>query len=1071
MEITEADIRRMFTEEAYRQAEKLSATDIQFRNVDHTVDIDAETIEADVLSGRQQAHAKVRYEDGTYQLACNSPSHGKAEDCWHCAALLLRLCWQQREERANGSSREARFALRVYADTRVQETVPASDSVPPQSVTVVPHLELGQDCSNWGSEFKPYLSFTIGMDRQYVVRDLPEFLSRFKNGEVFAYGKKLSFRHTYDSLTPESRQLLELIEDAISTQGEAYRYYGYYRNAVALSGGLFDRFFDMYTGKQVESGNTRLTFRRENPVIRLKTVRSEDGVTVLGTACSVYGRGRFRYVLVGDTLYACGEEFTKDMVPFLEQGLSNLYFSREDMTSFCGLILPRISKYVTLADPDGLLAQYRPDECTPCFRLDFDREYQSLTARLSFRYPDGEVPYGTDPKKTPALRRDMATEKTAELLLCRYMDVSGVSGALSDRFFTLTDEERQYRFLSDAVPALQAVGEVLISDSLSRLRVSPANVSVGMSVSDGMLRIEFNTGEFPPEELEALYQSLILRKKYHRLRDGRYLSLTDAGGNALETLAQAVHMSQIDPDAIRQGSVTVPLYRSLYLDSLMSGEAGMRVYRDNTLRGMIRRFKTVEESDFAVPAGMEQILRPYQETGFRWLKTLDSCGFGGILADEMGLGKTVEMIAYLSTVRRAGTGLASLVVCPTSLVYNWADEFARFAPDMHIRLIVGSAKERAALLEQAKQAEDDVLVTSYDLLKRDVEAYAGHEFYCTVLDEGQTVKNQSTLASRAVKSVSCRQRFVMTGTPIENRLSELWNLFDFLMPGYLFAHNRFVEKLEKPIIRSNSPEARKQLKKLVSPFLLRRLKRDVLKELPPKTEEVRTVALTEEERAVYAASVLAAKGLLTGDKDGQGEDGGRFRFLAALTRLRQICCDPSLCFENYRGQTSKLESCLELCRGMTENGHQILLFSQFTSMLDILRDALVKEGITCFTLTGATSKEDRARLVRDFNAGGAQVFLISLKAGGTGLNLTAADVVIHYDPWWNQAAQDQATDRAHRIGQHAPVHVYKLITKDTVEERILEMQEKKASLLDAVSGGEERSILALSREELLELLD
>lgn len=385
-------------------------------------------------------------------------------------------------------------------------------------------------------------------------------------------------------------------------------------------------------------------------------------------------------------------------------------------------------------------------------------------------------------------------------------------------------------------------------------------------------------------------------------------------------------------------------------------------------------------------------------------------------------------------------------------------------PELKVSLMMGTVKDRRPLFHDAVESSD-ILITSYDLLKRDIELYKTKEFYCCVLDEGQYIKNQSTLASRSVKQICCKQRFVMTGTPIENRLSELWNLFDFLMPGYLFSHARFVEKLEKPIVKSQDSEASRQLSRLVQPFLLRRLKKDVLKELPPKEEHVRRISLTEEEQKAYYAAALAAKNSFS------GSDTSKMQILAALTRLRQICCDPHLCFENYSGTSSKLDACIELCAGMTENGHQILLFSQFTSMLARIRERLDEAGISSFTLQGSTPKEERARLVKSFNAGGAQVFLISLKAGGTGLNLTSADVVIHYDPWWNIAAQNQATDRAHRFGQQSSVQVYKLIAQDSIEERILDLQEKKASLMDAIDGDSQQSILSMSQEELMALLD
>ena len=572
------------------------------------------------------------------------------------------------------------------------------------------------------------------------------------------------------------------------------------------------------------------------------------------------------------------------------------------------------------------------------------------------------------------------------------------------------------------------------------------------------LTLTLDTGGYPPEELSELYRSMLLRRKYHRLPDGRYLELN---GSSCEKLAEMAQMLQLTGRELARGKATLPAYRALYLDELLSGSDGIQVSRDSQLRSMIRNFKTLSESDYALPSGLNAQLRSYQQIGYQWLKTLEGYGFGGILADEMGLGKTLQMIAFLATVPQKTTGVPNLVICPASLIYNWGDELQKFSPQLRYQLILGNAAERERL--RAAGAECDVWVTSYELVRQDIEAYAKLQFYCCVLDEAQHIKNAATLASKAVKRLSCRQRFVLTGTPIENRLSELWNLFDFLMPGYLYTNHAFREKLEKPILKSKNPDAVSQLRRLVQPFLLRRLKKDVLKELPPKEEYVRKISLSEDEQKLYYACVQAAVADL-------GDEQGKLQILAALTRLRQVCCDPGLCFENYEGPTSKLDACVELCEAMAENGHQILLFSQFTSMLDRLRERLDALHISNFTLQGSTPKEKRAAMVKAFNAGSASVFLISLKAGGMGLNLTAADIVIHYDPWWNQAAQDQATDRAHRIGQQAHVQVYKLIAKDTIEERILELQNRKLALLDTISGCEEAGILNMSSEELLSLL-
>ena len=737
------------------------------------------------------------------------------------------------------------------------------------------------------------------------------------------------------------------------------------------------------------------------------------------------------------------------MYPLLSDGRDKMQLSFEDLPTFCSCVLPEVDGYVAVEDPEGLLDTYLPEELECCFWLDLEEDV--LTLRLTFRYGSVELPESPTPEQAKNTRRNIRKEKQAIALAGRYF-------RKEEEGYLLIGEDAVYDFLTNSLPRFREVGEVYLSDVLSKKRIPPSKASVGVSVSDGMLVLDLDTGEFPAAELEALYQSLLKRKKYHRLKDGRFLSLD---GGSYETLAEMAHMLQLSGKDLEKGQLKVPAFRGLYLDSVLSGGNDLNITRDRQFRHMIRSFKSVEESDYLVPPHLEQVLRPYQKIGFQWLKTLESCGFGGILADEMGLGKTVQVIAYLSTLDRKQVKHPSLIVCPASLVLNWSEEISRFAPELKAAVILGNAQERKRKLQEA-QAQD-VWITSYELLRQDIQQYQEMDFYACILDEGQHIKNQSTLVSKAVKAVNCRQRFVLTGTPIENRLSELWNLFDFLMPGYLFSHHSFVEKLEKPIIKSQNPEAGEQLRKLVQPFLLRRIKKDVLKELPPKIEYIRRIQQGEAERKTYLSAVNSARSALGSS--------GKLQILAALTQLRQVCCDPSLCFQNYLGESSKLEACLELCSGMTANGHQILLFSQFTSMLDILRQRLNELGISSYTLQGSTPKEQRAKLVKQFNAGGASVFLISLKAGGTGLNLTAADVVIHYDPWWNIAAQNQATDRAHRIGQRQCVQVYKLITKDTIEEKILDLQEKKAALLDVISTDNEGSILNMSKEDLLALLE
>ena len=1062
----ENNMRRLFS---YRELEKGRQYQQQGRVSNYQEIWDEETFSIDcTVKGTRlyNVHLKVSpsFFGWNWVGTCDCPQYYRARSCKHViAALQMHFELTKHPQlypdakvshvaRTNSVARNLLDAMRNAPGP--EQSLPAVR--PDRLARLVPVLN-PQEAGDGGL----ILTLKVGYEKPYVVRDIGEFIQHVEKREDHAYGKRLTLNHDIANFDEPSRKLIAFIRRFVlvynNQTGWINRTYGgptrFRGGGLPLSSGVVEEYYDFLSSLPIENSAGRpvhllrgdpqvqAAFSRKNDMICLNV--STDGGWALSEDSD-------RFCFSNKAITLCTPAFSQNVAPLLRAGGREFRFTCEDMPAFCSLVLPRIRGSVDILDPDGVLAEYMPDECVPRFYFDY-RDSQ-LRCHLVFHYESADIPYGRQQEQG---RRDVRVEDAAARALTRdfpYRD--------SRKNFIENDEEKIIDFLSGPIDAYREMGEVFISDRLRNLEVAAPRTAVGISVADGMLALSFDTGGFPPEELEALYQSLLMRRKYYRLKDGRFLRL-EGSGAGIEALAETAHMTQLTPADLKSGVASLPVYRALYLDGVLEKRSGLRVKRNEQFKDLIRRFKTVEDSDFNLPGDINGELRPYQETGYRWLKTLESVGFGGILADEMGLGKTLQTIVYFASRPRGETGLPHLVACPASLVLNWEDELRRFAPKLKVRLIAGNLRERKAMLSEKEDA--DVWVTSYDLLKRDVELYSGHEFHSFVLDEGQFVKNQSTKASKAVKSIACRQRFVLTGTPVENRLSELWNLFDFLMPGYLFAHQRFVEKLEKPITQKGDDEARQQLNRLVRPFIMRRLKKDVLKELPEKIEHVRRIQLSEPERRVYHAQTLAALQSL-------GENSEKLAILAALTRLRQICCDPNLCFENYEGETSKLEACLELVRTMTENDHQILLFSQFTSMLDRIRARLNDEKISSFTLQGSTPREERARLVKAFNRGGAQVFLISLKAGGTGLNLTAADVVIHYDPWWNVAAQNQATDRAHRIGQQNCVQVYKLIAGDTVEERILELQNKKAALLDAVTENAGEDIARMSQEELLALI-
>ncbi len=436
-------------------------------------------------------------------------------------------------------------------------------------------------------------------------------------------------------------------------------------------------------------------------------------------------------------------------------------------------------------------------------------------------------------------------------------------------------------------------------------------------------------------------------------------------------------------------------------------------------------------------------------------------------------GKTVQMLGVISSyIEKNSNPKPSIVVCPSSLALNWESEIRKFTPDMKVMVIRGNVEERNKQIRSINNY--NIVIISYDLLKRDIDIFKelNYEFKYIIADEAQYIKNNNTQNAKSIKEINAETRYALTGTPIENSLSELWSIFDFIMPGYLFSYKKFKEIYEIPIIKDNNEKAIKKLKMLIEPFILRRVKKEVLTELPDKTITILNNEMQEEQLQVYESYIVRAKKEALMAINEKGFEKSQIKILALLMRLRQICCHPSLFLSNYEGESSKLNQCLEVMQDAIKAGHKILLFSGYTSMFNIIEEELKKHKIKYSKLTGQTKVSDRIKLVDEFNENDEiKVFLISLKAGGTGLNLIGADMVIHYDPWWNSSAENQATDRTYRIGQKRNVQVYKLITKNSIEERIYELQQKKAKLADNMLSTETKFISKLSKQDIMSLFE
>ncbi len=1000
------------------------------------------------------------------------------EICEHCLALLIVAVEEIRNHPFWDSTDEsAKRMLDSFWGERLHVPRKGADDSDPErgrrTVRLEPRLEESPDGLR--------LQFRIGTDdKLYVLKNPEQLVETVRNEGQFTLGTKTALDFSSDRFGEEDLAWYDLIRQAVLEKQHHEDAGGWQRKlqGIDLYGAQLDNFFDLAIGSELElklegGGKKLLRIREETPEISLSLRRDESadgvfhGVVLEGEVPKLLDGMRYHYILDGERLCRMSGDRLSGLEQIFRAAKGNrlkMHIGRSSLPEFYYHVLPEISDSVLLTEEDrDEIVKYLPPEVSFSFYLDAQDGVPAC--RPTAKYGDETVFPLTDWMDRSAGAdmigyRDQMQETSVLREVQTFFPELVEPGELSCQ----PDEDSVYRVLTDGLDTLCGLGEVMSTARFDALRVRRGiRIQLGVSIESDIMDLQIQSEDVSLSELAEILKSYRLKKKYHRLKNGDFVRM-DESVEELATLAETLQLSQKE---LAGGNITVPAYRALYLEQMLEQTQQIHTVRDRHYRNLIKDFSTVKDSDYEVPESLVPLMRGYQSYGYKWLRMLSGCGFGGILADEMGLGKTLQMIAVLMAEKLEGAIGTSLIVCPASLVYNWEEEFRRFAPELSVCPVEGAQPQRKEIIERS--GKWDVLITSYDHLKRDIACYEDRLFLYEVLDEAQFIKNQSTASAKAVKIIRAKHRFALTGTPIENRLSELWSIFDYLMPGFLYRYETFRSDLERPIVRDGDEEVSRRLRRMVSPFILRRLKTEVLKDLPEKVEEPHYVRFGEEQGRLYDAQVVRMKNMLQEETD-ESFRKSKIQVLAELMRIRQICCDPSLLFENYSGGSAKLEACMDLLQSALEGEHRVLLFSQFTSMLDLLKERLRQENIRYYEITGATPKKERLRLVGDFNAGDVPVFLISLRAGGTGLNLTGADIVIHYDPWWNAAAQNQATDRAHRIGQQKPVTVYKLLVKDSIEERIQQLQERKLDLADEIIGGETVAFSSLSREDLLELI-
>ena len=674
-------------------------------------------------------------------------------------------------------------------------------------------------------------------------------------------------------------------------------------------------------------------------------------------------------------------------------------------------------------------------------------------------------------EKDNSFLRDLKSEKYIEFQLERFKFIKR-----EEDFCFIGSEEEIYELFSKGIKRLRELGEVLLSEELKEFKVLDSSlISSELKELSNFYKLKFDFGDFELRELRESIEAMKRGDRFYRTKKV-YLDLEDPGiVNFLNLL------DDLGLENIKDNEVYIDKSKVLYIQEKLKDRTLSFIKGGNVLQEIVGKLLNKEFKRKLVPKALNAELRPYQKEGFKWINEITDLGFGGVLADDMGLGKTLQIIAFLLSQKKS----KSIVVVPTSVIYNWMDEFEKFAPSIRIGLVHGSKSKRDKVLRDFKRGlgikieeknlkeksyeKYDVLLTTYGTLKNDEKAYENLSFDYCIIDEAQNIKNPSAQATLSVKNIKSRCNIALTGTPIENNLMELWSIFDFVMPGYLFTKERFRERFI--LDESNLSE----LKSLITPFILRRLKEEVLSELPEKLEKKYLVEMKGKQKQLYSFYVNAIKNQLNENKSSEKSGRDKINLFAYLTKLREICLDPSLVVPDYKGGSSKLTVVKEIVKDASESGKKILLFSQFTSVLQKIEEDFKKEDISYLYLDGGTSAKDRVERVKKFNEdSNIKVFLISLKAGGVGLNLTSASVVIHFDPWWNPAVEDQATDRAHRFGQENKVEVIKLVAKDTIEEKIVLMQEDKRELIQSLMDGKTmdgKGLKRLTEEEISKLFE
>ena len=983
-------------------------------------------------------------EDEIINTSCTCPQFLLTDSCKHVAAVLVKF---QNDlfliDKKEQSQRKVIEFLNEIKQASLKKNIIKKEA------KIVPYLKLEKYMNYYDyEETEEYdLRFKVGDKKLYVLGNkVNSFIESYHNNRSVKFGKDFIYNNQDYYFNETSKKLLNFIEMCYY---KSYRY----DSSITLNKNKLDSLFSIVDSIYVESPyiNKELSVIKGLP-FNYKITKEDDihilnidyDLTTLQSLSDDYS-----YLIDNKGIYQLNEVEKIIAGKILEENLNSLSFPSDNFSEFKDYLIPSIKDKVILDDTVDDLVIVK----TPNVKLYFDILEEYIECKIIFNYENIEINYFD--KDDKQLVRDRQLERSVFLEIQKYG---------FDENLMLYDIDEIVDFMENGLEELAKEYEVLTSEKLKNTNLirkiqGTTSFSIG---KDNIINYEFKLDNVNTDELEDIFLSLKSKKKYYRLKSGDILDLLDPSLKELEELKEDLELEE--------NSGEIPKFRALYLDSLRNKN---RFIRTNTLfDSFIKNFKEYKNAPVVFSKEEEKLLRPYQKEGVKWLYNLYKCNLGGILADEMGLGKSLQTIIFVKKVLEEVKDEKAkiLIVTPTALVYNWDNEFKKFSHNIKRRIFTGLKKERH---KQLSGYEGNVYITSYGLLREDLDIYKEMNFKVMIIDEAQNIKNPTAMLTKAVKSINSEVKLALTGTPIENSILELWSIFDYIMPGFLSNKSKFKEKYKiGEEFDDITNLVLSKLRNQVAPFILRRKKNEVLKDLPDKIENNIYIDLSEEEKKIYAALVEQTKKEME-ELIKAGFTKNKMQILTLLTRLRQVCIDPKIIFDNFTKTSSKINHLIDVVSEAISNGHKILLFTSFKTALNIVKNELDKEGITSYVIDGSVSSKKRQELVDKFNMDDTNVFLIMLKSGGTGLNLTSADIVIHLDLWWNPQAENQATDRAHRIGQKNTVEVIKLITKGTIEEKILDLQEKKKILSDKLienDGDEYQSFQNLSVDDIRELL-